>query len=104
MRMPEASAVGGGAVTDASRARTGCLGLPLSMFFEPDGRDGFPTRPKDDAWATDAVRICRACPVRGACLGAALEAGDIEWGVLGGVVPRDRRALLAEHRADGVPI
>lgn len=40
-----------------------------------------------------AKAVCRRCPVREECLAAALaEPGD-EWGVRGGLGPRERRAL-----------
>jgi WhiB family transcriptional regulator, redox-sensing transcriptional regulator len=46
----------------------------------------------------EAVRLCRRCPVRGACLDAAVERG--EWfGVWGGTTERERRRLIRARTA-----
>jgi WhiB family redox-sensing transcriptional regulator len=48
--------------------------------------------PGDDGDADTAIRICRGCPVRTACLEWALDA-RIRYGVWGGTTERDRRRL-----------
>jgi WhiB family transcriptional regulator, redox-sensing transcriptional regulator len=45
-----------------------------------------------------AVGICRGCPVRGACLEAAVDRG--EWfGVWGGTTERERRRMIRDRSA-----
>lgn len=41
----------------------------------------------------DAKRVCAKCPVWRDCLSDALRTGDNEWGVRGGLLPRERRDL-----------
>ena len=43
-----------------------------------------------------ARELCFTCPVRAACLVAALESGT-EFGIWGGMTERERRALLKRH-------
>jgi len=43
-------------------------------------------------------KICGGCPVQAECLQVALETGDVEHGILGGLSPRDRRKLLDGRR------
>lgn len=49
----------------------------------------------------EAIRICRGCPVRAACLSDALhaEGGASGWGIFGGLDPSQRRALAARGSA-----
>lgn len=42
----------------------------------------------------EAVAICGTCPVRVSCLGWALEVGEVEFGVLGGLTASERTTLL----------
>lgn len=51
------------------------------VFYPPDGSRG-----------TKARRICARCPVRAECLEYALDA-DEEFGIWGGLDPRERRNL-----------
>jgi WhiB family redox-sensing transcriptional regulator len=65
-------------------------------IFEPD--DG--GTPDDLAW-THARSICRACPVRDACLDDALTVespGQLRFGMRGGLTP-DERERYARRRA-----
>jgi len=47
--------------------------------------------------ADPAIELCRSCPVQGACLAWALEAGDLH-GVWGGTTARERRAMAVVWR------
>lgn len=64
---------------DGWRARGRCLEVDPEVFFPLES-------------ATEAVSICHSCSVRGACLAAALEAGDVD-GVWGATTPDERRAM-----------
>ena len=50
--------------------------------------------PETGGSVREAKRVCAGCPVRGDCLEYALDRGDIAYGVLGGLTPRERRELL----------
>ena len=52
--------------------------------------------------ADHAVAVCDGCPVAGACLAWALDAGDIH-GVWGGTTARERRAMLVAWRTGEQP-
>lgn len=58
-----------------------CLRLDPEQFFP---------NPTDDP--APAIAICNRCPVRGACLAAALDAGECD-GVWGGTTIEERRAM-----------
>jgi hypothetical protein len=78
---------------DDWRSAAACFGEPIGTFFAPVG-------PLKNLEAEDdladvrrcarALRICRGCPVRGACLVEHLTELD---GVFGGTTPRQRRDL-----------
>lgn len=63
-----------------------CAGMPLDLFFSDRGaRNG------------EALKVCRSCPVRRACLARELEmmrAGHRTAGVFGATTPEERKALL----------
>ena len=42
-----------------------------------------------------ARKICAECPVKGECLADALMTGDVEYGMRGGLTPRERMGILA---------
>lgn len=42
----------------------------------------------------DARKICAECPVKGECLADALMIGDVEYGMRGGLTPRERMGIL----------
>ncbi|PRX95603.1 WhiB family transcriptional regulator [Allonocardiopsis opalescens] len=67
------------AVTAAWASGAACRTVDPEVFFADEGR---------------ALAICRTCPVRAACLEAALEYGE-EHGVWGGTTPQQRAALRA---------
>jgi len=71
------------------RVRGRCRTVDPETFFPQ------PTEPADSALA-----LCRGCEVQGACLAAALDAGDGN-GVWGATTPRERRAMLVAWRAPG---
>lgn len=60
------------------------------LFFAEDPRD-----------VQQAKALCRACPVRTACLAGALKRGE-PWGVWGGELLQ-RGLVIAEKRARGRP-
>lgn len=49
-----------------------------------------------------AKDVCRACPVRAACLAEALDNRELE-GIWGGTVAGERRELLRTRHAAGAP-
>lgn len=68
------------------RQRAACRGVDPDIFY-----------PVTDEDAEDAKAICRACPVRQACLEWALERRERE-GVWGGATERERRRILRRRR------
>lgn len=44
---------------------------------------------------SEARKICAECPVKGECLADALMTGDVEYGMRGGLTPRERMGILA---------
>lgn len=72
------------------RGRGECRGADPELFFPG------PYEPVDAA-----VRLCRSCPVQGACLAWALDVGDC-YGVWGATTARERRAMVAAWRAGRV--
>jgi WhiB family transcriptional regulator, redox-sensing transcriptional regulator len=85
--------VGEGSVTAASIARAPgntqplpCTNLDPELFF-----------PEDEGYLPPEVaRACMACPIRVACLEAAMT-GHVPYGIWGGVTERERR--LRRRRA-----
>ena len=70
------------------QARAACAGLPGEVFLGPDEE-----RPRDRTRReTLALRVCRSCTVRGACLTHALQVPE-RHGVWGGTTPEQRLAL-----------
>lgn len=69
-------------------ADAACRGLDTELFY-----------PVADTarLAAPAKAICADCPVRADCLAWALEIGD-DHAVLGGLTPRERRALRRAGR------
>jgi WhiB family transcriptional regulator, redox-sensing transcriptional regulator len=67
------------------RDRAACRGTDLDLFFPGRGESAEPAR-----------RVCAACPVRQQCLDYAISHG-IVYGIWGGLVERDRRALRSRH-------
>ncbi|MGH3430711.1 MAG: WhiB family transcriptional regulator [Mycobacteriales bacterium] len=77
-----------GSSDESWRTKGRCRTVDPETFFP------LPTEPADMALA-----LCRSCPVRSACLRAALETGDCE-GVWGATTPRERRAMLVAWHED----
>lgn len=74
--------------------RAACRGTDIEQFFPDFGE------PEESA--IPAKRICRRCEVRGQCLVFAIMAearqpDQGEWGVYGGLTPRERRAWIKKH-------
>jgi WhiB family redox-sensing transcriptional regulator len=84
-------------ITDHTAPRTdtrwredaACAGLDTELFFPVDDRAASVETPR---------RVCRACPVRAACLADVLATEDParRYGITGGTTPGERRTL---HRA-----
>jgi WhiB family transcriptional regulator, redox-sensing transcriptional regulator len=53
--------------------------------------------PEKGGSVRDAKRVCWACEVRAECLEYALEHGE-QWGIYGGMSPKERRALSRLRR------
>lgn len=62
-----------------------CRGTDPEAFYPPEGGHSY-----------DARRVCRACPVRAACLEYALE--HDEYGIWGGLSESHRARLKAVRR------
>ena len=67
---------------DGWMQRAACRGLDVELFYSPDVET-----------AREAVRVCRACPVRRECLETAILSEE-QFGVWGGTLERPRRRLL----------
>lgn len=77
----------------------------LRLLLEPVGdwvRDGSCAQVDPDLWFPEhgtgvstkfAVAICQACPVRAECLDYSIRARE-EFGVWGGMTPRERKKVL----------
>jgi WhiB family redox-sensing transcriptional regulator len=76
-------------MTAANQLNSWC---ELALCRETDPEIFFPE--KGGTGCRAAKRVCAACPVREQCLIDALARHDIEFGVLGGLAPRERRHLL----------
>lgn len=57
----------------------------------------FPEDYRETDKVSDAQAVCARCPVRRQCLNVALERGE-EYGIWGGLTPRDRRRLVEARR------
>jgi WhiB family redox-sensing transcriptional regulator len=68
-------------------AYASCREADPDLFFPAEAGD-----------ATDALKICRGCPVQAECLDWALEM-RITYGVWGGATERDRRRILRKKSA-----
>jgi WhiB family redox-sensing transcriptional regulator len=74
--------------------RAACLGVPIAVFFPEEV--GVATNRQYD----QARRYCDACEVRNECLAFAMHHERTQWrrfGMFGGVPPRERSRLEAEH-------
>lgn len=52
---------------------------------------------RDHAQVEEARKVCSTCPVRAACITAALQDGDV-WGIRGGLTHRQRQGLLRKNQ------
>jgi hypothetical protein len=66
--------------------KASCKGLDTSLFFG-EGHD---------VSVITAKQVCAACPVRIECLEYAVELKEYEFGIWGGVAPRNRRPVSIE--------
>lgn len=69
-----------------------CAGLPLDLFFGPEGEQQHEKPGREAA----AKAVCVHCPVRAACLDDALTRG-IRFGVFGGTSEDERRAMRRNY-------
>lgn len=67
------------------RERAACIGQEDLFFITVNG---FPGQVR----AKKAKEVCAACPVRQECLDYAVKE-HADWGIWGGLAPRERRAL-----------
>lgn len=75
--------------------RPACADAPLDTFFPRDFEQPNSWRPREGA----ALAICRACPIREACLADALRFPVAEQhGVQGGRTSEQRRAEIRNRR------
>lgn len=81
--------------TDRWAARA-CRDIDPETFYPPkDTPDGTPP----NRWERRALAVCHTCPVRAACLDAALEfPSNEQHGVIGGMTAAQRRAELVTQR------
>ncbi|MFJ8538118.1 WhiB family transcriptional regulator [Streptomyces sp. NPDC093591] len=87
-----------GSVPDTEPARTwlplaACIGHNDAMFPDNNQRR-----------IAEAKRICRPCPVWRECLNDALNTGDNNFGVRGGLTDKERRALAKKRAQQGSPV
>ena len=59
-----------------------------------------PFYPEDGAHPTAALQICHACPVMHECLQDAIDTGDLDFGIRGGLTPRQRRRALTQQNKE----
>lgn len=78
------------------RLRAACDGMDVEVFFPPFATDD----PDDMEWGA-ARRVCGGCPVRDECLRHGLRD---EFGMFGGLVPKERERLVARMRRRGEPV
>lgn len=67
-----------------------CLGMDLSAFFPPDGARFYGRALQVER--ERVARLCSGCPVRHACLAAALRRGEV-YGCWGGLPQPDVQVL-----------
>ena len=72
------------------RRKAACRGLDTGLWYPDHGDDG-----------TAARAICRTCPVRTACLTAAVASGE-QYGIYGGAGESARRPLRRAWRVGGI--
>lgn len=77
------------------RDHAACRDVDPELFFGPQDSpvDTAPLR-----WELVAIATCVSCPVQATCLAWALDAGQVQWGVLGGLRAADRAALHGTSR------
>jgi len=71
-------------VTQKWRRHAACADMPLEIFFPETGN------------YNEARRICERCPVRTDCLDMALSFADDEYGMFGGLTPKQRGQIRWE--------
>lgn len=72
-----------GGVMDDWTDEAACATTDPDLWFEEKGHG-----------MRSALKICGTCPVVTDCLWDALETGDNQWGIRGGMLPADRRKML----------
>lgn len=64
-----------------------CVGVAVEVFFPVRGQA-----------PTEARTICATCPVREQCLAEALDDPGLDFGIRGGMSPRQRKRMRAARR------
>lgn len=75
-----------------------CIGSGLDFIGE--GRDLISMKTKDRRGLEHLFAVCAACEVRAECRDRSLARGD-EYGIFGGLLPRERRALCVDSVGAG---
>lgn len=83
------------------RDHAACKGVDTDLFY-PSEHDDRDLRQHARVVYTAARQICMACPVRAACLDDALAAGEVSYGMRGGMSPTERRGLLGHNGRHGL--
>lgn len=73
----------------AWRDRAACVGADPDLFFPSDY---YPANTKE------ALAYCRACDVRQDCLNDALDRGETDHGLWGGLTPSQRVRIVRSRR------
>ena len=68
-------------------SRANCLGKDVDFFFENDDTGKFET----DRLQYIKRDVCGRCAVWRECLKAAIEENDLDYGIRGGLTPKERR-------------
>jgi len=72
-----------------------CIGMDADIFF-PE-RDGQPIQGGRGIYSK-ARKVCERCPVRAECLNYAFHFNMIEFGMFGGMAPKERKEHFARMR------
>lgn len=71
-----------------------CRGMTVTIFVPAKAQRG---RPVNSDYST-AKAVCAVCKVKQKCLDFALNSGFNEFGMYGGMTPKQRQRLLRERR------
>lgn len=72
-----------------------CAGIDPKVFFEDAWDD---TTNKERKGAEAAKAICQSCPLRDHCLDLSIELNEMQYGIWGGLNPRERRVIKLKRK------